>query len=565
MIHLLFSAVVALAPTDAAGPALVDPKTLDGDVAVRAIRDEMKRTLDRLRLENSDAPFLVTYTLNDQASYVCNATFGAVTGQSASDRRSIGVEVRVGDYSMDDTNFAGGFGGSSARIGVPKDDDYAAIRHRLWLATDQSYKGAVEQMAAKKAWLKSNTVTDHPGDLSKVDPVVHVEAARTLVSDEGAKENAAKIARHLSGLFKDAPKIQSSSVSVVGVAGNETVISSEGFLTRKGDTFARVVVTASTQAEDGMPLGDFCAFYAPSADQLPALDAMEKDVRAMIDRLTALVTAPRADEYIGPVLFEGEAAGFTMLELIVDRLTNPHEPLGAKNSGSPFKNRLKKRVAPPFLTMRDDPTVTEYDGIPLLGSFAIDDDGVAAKPISLIEEGRLKNWFMSRIPTRAIKETNGHSRGGVGGPGCVFVESSNMLAKDKLRAELLRIAKEQELPYAIRVASMARSDVSVSGRAASGAFSNGTIRFSPAIAAYRVYLDGHEEPIRGGDWQGVTLRTLRDIYVTGDRPHVLNTLRGAGFVSIACPDLLIEEIEMKKPAEQEVKRPYLEHPYFTKN
>lgn len=544
---------------------LVDAKSVDSDPAIRAMKDEMARSLERLRLDNSDPPFLLNYVLNDQHSWFASATFGAITGASGRESRGIGIEVRVGDYTMDNTNFAGGFGfgDNESRISVPKDDSYEVVRQRLWLATDQSYKGAVEQLAAKKAWLKSNTVTDHPGDLSKVEPLVRLEESRKLEVDADLESHGKQVAKRLSGLFREAPAIQFSSASFVVVAANETRLSSEGSFTRKGESWARVTVTASTQANDGMPLGDLCVFYARSHRDLPSLDAMEAEVKQMIARLSAQVDAPRADEYIGPVLLEGEAAAFAMMELIVDRLASPHEPLGAKNAGSPFKNRLKKRVAPPFLSLIDDPTLDAFEGQPFLASFAVDDDGVLAQPVELIEEGRLKSWYMSRIPTRAIKESNGHSRGGIGAPGCIVVKSSNTMDRARLRAELLRIAQEQELPYAIRVETLARGDVSVSGRAAAGGFSNGTVRLSPPIAAYRVYPDGREEPIRGGEWQGVTLRSLRDIFVTGDRAHVVNALRGGGMTSIACPDLLIEEIEMKKPAEQEVKRPYLEHPYFT--
>lgn len=556
------SCLTAFAFAGESGPAA--PESPESDPTIKAMKDEMARSLERLRLESSDPPFLVNYALTEQQSWFASATFGAITGASGRDARGIGIEVRVGDYTMDNTNFAGGFGfgGSESRIGVPKDDSYEVVRQRLWLATDQCYKGAVEQMAAKKAWLKSNTVTDHPGDLSKVEPLVRFEEKHTLQVDADLTSHGKEIAKKLSALFREAPAIQSSSATFVVVASNETRLSSEGSFTRKGESWARVTVTASTQATDGMPLGDLCAFYARGHRDLPSLDEMEAEVKRMISRLSAQVSAPRADEYIGPVLLEGEAAAFAMMELIVDRLASPHEPLGAKNAGSPFKNRLKKRVAPPFLSLIDDPTLEEFEGRPFLASFTVDDDGVLARPVELIEEGRLKNWYMSRIPTRAIRDTNGHSRGGVGAPGCVIVRSSNAMTREQLRAELLRIAKEQELPYAIRVETLARGDVSVSGRAAAGGFSSGTVRLSPPIAAYRVYPDGREEPIRGGEWQGVTLRTLRDIFVTGDRAHVVNALRGAGMTSIACPDLLIEEIEMKKPAEQEVKRPYLEHPFF---
>jgi TldD protein len=558
---ILITLTCLITPQEAT-PAIVDRATVEAEPAVRAMRDELARSVARLRLDNAEPPFIVAYTLGDSGNWSCSASFGALSSEGGDDSsRSMGVEVRVGDYSLDNTNFVGGFGfgGSRGRIGLPDDDDYDATRHRIWLATDQLYKGAVEQIAAKRAWLKTNSVPDRPDDLSRVEPTLHLEAVRELKVD---KEAGRETVKRLSALFRQAPRIESSSASIVVVAINETLLSSEGSLTRTGTAWTRVTVTAQAQAEDGMPLGDLCVFYAASQDELPAIEAMEAEVRTMIARLEARVSAPRAEEYIGPILLEGEAAAFAMLELFVDRVSNPHEPLGARNAGTAFKNRLKKRVAPPFLDIVDDPTQRAYEGVPLLGAYAVDDDGVKPQVVELIDEGRLKSWYMSRIPTREIKETNGHSRGGVGGPGCVFVKSRETKTRDELRAELIRIAVEQELPYAIRVESLARSDVGVSGPRAAGGFTGGNIRLSPPIAAYRVYPDGREEPIRGGEWQGVTLRTLRDIFLTSDRPHVLNTLRGGNFVSIVCPDLLVEEIEMKKPADQESKRPYLPHPFF---
>jgi len=87
---------------------------------------------------------------------------------------------------------------------------------------------------------------------------------------------------------------------------------------------------------------------------------------------------------------------------------------------------------------------------------------------------------------------------------------------------------------------------------------------SPIRAYWVSVADGHEEPMRGGEFQAISLRTLRDIMVTGDTQHVLNTLRRGHPVSIVAPSLLIEEMEMKKPAEEQSKAPYLRHPYFDK-
>lgn len=532
----------------------------DEAVVLKALKDEMARSIDRLQMENVERPFYVSYVLDESDVFSCSSAFGALQGAGRNPSRSCSIDVRVGSFDLDNTNFARG-GGGAAGVSLPEDDDYGAIRQNLWLVTDRRYKDAVEELAAKKAWLQTNVVTDRPADWTVVPPVEHLEPKRTLTVDEAKMK---ELTRALSARFTGAAKIQSSSVSLRAAAENRTLLSTEGFHTRTGETWFRLSVTAGTQADDGMPIGDVRVFYGRTAADFPPEAELVAAVDAMIEKLTARTSAPRAEEYIGPVLFEGDAACQVLSELLVQRLSDAHEPLGSRDAGSPFKNRLKKRIAPPFLTVVDDPSQRSFEGTPLLGAFEVDHDGVKTRPVTLVEEGRLKEWYMSRIPTRAIKETNGHSRGGSGGAGCVFARSTNGKSRDELRKELVRIAVEQELPYAIRVESLARPDVTSWGPRASGWYSDGQVDLSAPVAAYRVYPDGHEEPIRGAQWQGVTLRTLRDIFLTSDRMNVMNTVGGGAFVSIVCPDLLVEELEIKKPAPQEAKLPYLAHPSFAK-
>lgn len=546
-----------------AGAVLPRAWAADDDAAIKAMGAEMARTTQRLQMDGIAPPYFVQYVLDDDENWTCQASFGALMSEGSGGSATVGADIRVGDYDLDNTNFVRGrsLTGGIGRVTAPADLDPDALQHRLWLATDQMYKRAIEDLAAKKAWLQSNNVPDRPVDLIPAGtPMVLLEERLSLDVDRDSLQD---LARQLSARFRDAPAIQDSDVYIQAEVSHRTLMNNEGTLVRSASRSIRLAVVASTQAVDGMPIGDAITHYGRTAADLPDAATLTAEVDRLIERLSSRVTAERAEEYIGPVLFEGDAACLVMMELLAERLSYPDEPVGASGAGTPFKNRLKKRVTPPFLHVLDDPTIRTFAGAPLLGAYAVDDDGVAAEAVHLVEEGRLKNWYMSRIPTRAITDSNGHSRGGKGGPACLFVRSENTLAPDALRAELLRVAREQELPYAIRVAAIARADVGVSGARAGGGFSNGNIDLSPPISAWRVYLDGHEEPIRGGDWQGVTLRSLRDIYVTGEDSHVFNGRRRGALLSIVCPSLLIEEIEIKKPEDQERRRPYLDHPHFS--
>jgi TldD protein len=546
------------------------------DVVVRALSDEMARSMARLRLESFEPPYRIAYVVPETESFTVDASFGAILRTREGHHRGLSADVRVGDYSLDNSNFSGGlgsfftFGGGGGFFpggnSLPEKDDYAAIRHRVWLATDAAYKSALETLARKKAWLESNTVTDRPDDLSPSGPPVDRLEPRAALAVN--RERWETVARELSAIFRKYPDVQESRVEFEASARNRLLVTSEGSRTRRGETLWRLDVSASTQAEDGMALGDAISFRGRAEGDLPPLEGMRAQVEDLARGLSARVRARKAEEYIGPVLFEGEAAGEFLLQLLIDRLANPVEPLGSRGGGgTPFKNRLHKRVLPAFLTVVDDPLVASWKGAPLLGAFAIDDDGVPAQKVVLVEEGRLLSWYMSRVPTREIKETNGHSRGGAGDAGCVFVTSANTVPAAKLREELIRNARDQELTHAVRVEAIGRTDLRVRGARAGMARPGGGSETSlgAPVRAYWVSVeDGSEEPMRGGEFQAVSLRTLRDILVTDDRPVVLNTTRRGHPVSIVTPSLLVEEMEIKKPADEQIKTPYLKHPSFDK-
>ena len=84
------------------------------------------------------------------------------------------------------------------------------------------------------------------------------------------------------------------------------------------------------------------------------------------------------------------------------------------------------------------------------------------------------------------------------------------------------------------------------------------------LFVYRVYVaDGHEEPVRGGVIEGLTLRSLRNILAIGDDPVVYTYMQNPaeGFAgtalgsfgsaqggipsTIVAPSLLLDDVEVR--------------------
>ena len=235
------------------------------DLIFRVLRDEMKRSMERLKLEKSGPPYYLEYAATEVESFQVSGSFGAVTGRSGGKSRYCAIDLRVGDYGLDNTNFAGFGSGGSASLTV--DDDYDALRFELWRATDREYKSSIEELEKKKAFLQQNTVQDRPDDLSKEDPVVLIQDAAKLVVDQ---ERWASACKTVSAVFREFPKLQKSAVNFFARSETRWFLNNEGFKHRVGEVNVGFYMAAMIQADDGMKLSDAELFAGNADKDLPS-------------------------------------------------------------------------------------------------------------------------------------------------------------------------------------------------------------------------------------------------------------------------------------------------------
>ena len=152
------------------------------DQVMRAMGDELERSITQLKLNDLDKPYFIQYTVYEDEDYTASATFGALSRSTLAHQRLVHAQVRVGDYTYDNTGFAGGRGGNAANGVLAQasvEDDYNALRHDLWLATDSAYKSAVETIAQKRAYTQGRTQQDDPlPDFSKEKATTSISPCR---------------------------------------------------------------------------------------------------------------------------------------------------------------------------------------------------------------------------------------------------------------------------------------------------------------------------------------------------------------------------------------------------
>ena len=550
------------------------------DVLMRAMKDELARTMSQIQLQKLDKPYFVAYRMDDIDQRQVSATLGSMTQVQPARVRFIGVEVRVGDYAVDNSNyisartFAGGMPGmlSSVRQ-APLDDNYQQIRRAFWLATDVQYKKALEDLSAKRAALTTHSHNGSVADFTKEPPLTKFQAAET---PNAGKQQMEKLARDISVLFKSTPQIYNSSVEIQYRDYYTRYINSDGSRFTRSQPVLKLTISADTQADDGTPISDSIELFGHGLTDLPSEEDLLARTRAMRDRILKLRSAASLERYNGPVLFEGEAAPEIFSDQFATGLMAVRSPMSddsrfemffeqmmSQLGGSSFADKIGGRVLPEFLSVSDNPLVGEYHGAVLLGGSSIDDDAVSTRETKLVDHGILKTLLATRVPTKAVSSSTGSRRGWGPAPSNLFVTAEKPVANADLRKELLRRAKERGLDYGIVVRHVGGGGSSTSlirtaARMAQGGGDQGT----SLAEVYKVYGDGREELVQGLEISDMNPVQFKDIVAVGDSSSVhteefiprvgamfsmgMSAFSDVPIVSCVAPSMLFEELSLVK-------------------
>jgi len=507
-----------------------------GDMLLEALLTELNRSKAQLKMDQVAAPYYIEYRVNDVDEYQAEAAFGAVRESQRVRYRVLRVVVRIGDYKQD-SYYNQGMGETNI---LPLDNDPIALRHQIWLATDEAYKAAGQALTEKQAALKQFTAETNPvDDFAKAPVVAAVEPTVTLQIDDAAWK---KTLEDVTGLYRQYPDVQSVSASARFSAVNEYLVNSEGTVTRSGKKTYNITFNSSAQAADGMRLTRNPFWMVAKAEELPTREALLADARKTLDTLVALRQAPIVEEeYRGPVLFAPDAANDIVASLVGTNVLGRKPQLGRPNrTVGAFATSFKTRVLPNFLTVVDDPTLRDFQGKSLVGTYEVDDDGVKAQPVTLVDNGTLINYLVGRQPIRDFPSSNGHGRAGAGtypapNLGVLLLKSKEAQSPEELKKRVIQMITDQGKPYGYRVETLGPGN-------------------SPRLL-YRVYPDGHEELVRGAVFSELDVRALRsDLIAVGNDPQVSNRTGGIA-TTVISPSLLFDELEVKRADTSKDKLP----------
>jgi len=507
------------------------------DVVLRALRAEMERSKAKLKLENVQAPYFIEYRVTDHDEFEAGAVFGALRSQQRLRGRLLRVVVRVGDYKQD--SFYGT--GEGVVDLIPLDDDEYAIRHRVWLATDRAYKAAGEAFSAKQAALKQLKVDEAVDDFAKASPVEVIEPVVRLSSEDFTPW--LNLLEEASGKYRTDAQLESWEATLHFAADNRYLVNSEGTVARTGQAYYALFLSGSTQASDGMLLQRSHSDVGKNLKELPGREEFLGTADKILGTLKRLREAPVVDEeYRGPVLFSNDAAATVVSELVEPNVLGKKPRLGenARTTGQ-WSSSYKSRVLPDFISVLDDPTISSISGKPLFGDYSLDDEGVKAERVALVEKGQLKSYLVGREPIRDFPVSNGHGRGGANTapqphPGNLILQSSDPQPEAELKTKLVEMCKQRDLPYGLYAETMGG-------------------KLAPRLL-YRIWVkEGREELVRGAVFGDLDVRSLRsDLIAAGNALDVEQRFEPVAY-SVASPALLFDELQVKRSQSSKQKLP----------
>lgn len=521
-----------------------------------AVRAELARAAG-LRLQDAPPPYFVGYDLLEGRVSECLAENGATLRSNAARHREIRTEVRSGDRHEDSSNVAV-FGGPSpvdVRL-LPIEDHALSLRRELWLATDRAYKGSIEALSQKKSFRRGQPARSWD-DFARVEPL------RLPFAPGGTPEAEAGLcglAERLSAVIGGAA--ESGTVVARDWQGQRYTATTEGTDAWRPTAYAVLRMEATTTLTDGSKVEDARSWVASSWAGMPPEAELHAAAEAMASWLAGQERAVAEADYLGPVIFEGQAAVELFSQLLASEVTGSPPPEtdpdeGDFSLGGPPAARIGRRLLPEGWRVTDDTALRPGAA----AAYVADHEGVRPRRVELVVDGVVKDLLMSRMPTRDRAASTGHGRSIAGArrvavPAVVQVAAPRLVSAARLRRRAMQLAADTGRDHVLVVRQLTPPalfddlDILITGEGPGAGLGD-------PYEILRVYADGRETPLRPMRFVGVDRRLLRDIVLASAGAGFVETLDGApgpdryqvgptGGLPQAwdVPDVLVAEVEL---------------------
>ena len=530
---------------------------------LRLMSAELNRGYKTFKKLNPPVYYL-SYTYKDTTTHMIEVQQG---GAYSSSRRDtvLAAFARAGSPKMDNTRPLKGQDNYDRKFvqlveGVnPWDSDPAPFRLALWRATQDIAETAQQEFSRVQTNSRTSAVRQDDSDDFVLPPV-----SRYCREQEEIKFDTEEIKRWLvkaSELTRGKAFVQNGEFSFNAEQGYRYFADSVGTQLKTPVLFARLSYTIVNQLPDGSRLQRDNFYDVVRPEQLPTEEQFLADVQKSLDELQQISSSPEADPVTVPTILKNRAMAVFVHEVLGHRMEGHRQKLDS--FGKTFTSKIGQAVTAPFVSIVDDATLAVFNNQPLRGFYEYDDEGVKSRPVTLVENGVLREFLMSGSPIENFPQSNGHGRGELGKLPVARMGNTRLIASKtvpyaQLEEQLLQEIRTQNKPYGYIIEDLSGGFTMIGTNAPQ------VFKLSPRLV-YRIYPDGRKEAVHGADIVGTPLVSFGQILAAADDDAVFNGDCGAesGWVPVSAisPSVLLKSLEIEKTAKSERKPPILPAPY----
>lgn len=524
---------------------------------------ELKREFKALKKQKPPI-YYMSYTYLDTQDIYLSVTDGGVTNQRNEGSSLLDVQVRVGSPELDNTRerIEGNTDFSSVNWTIPRvSGDGKAFTSEVWRATQQAVKQAQQNYGRVQAEVQTAARrTDDSPDFA-LPP--RSSFCRTQKAPSVNMDHVERLLVNASRLVQESSVVLGAEFSFNWQVGHRYFVDSQGTLLKTPVKFIRLSYSLYGKMADGLNISRDYAYDVADGSELPSEEELARDVKRSLAELEDLSHAPLAEPLTVPAILKNRAMGVFVHEVLGHRVEGHRQKV--ESFGKTFTSKVGQQITAPFISIVDDATLPSFKGIPLRGFYEYDDEGVKARPVTLVENGVLKEFLMSSSPIKDFPASNGHGRRALGKRAVARMGNTRVMASETVSYETLEKMLVEEInrqgkPYGLIVEDL------------SGGFTMTdtglpqVFKLEPKLV-YRVYPDGKKEIIRGADLVGTPLVSFAQILAASEDYAVFNGSCGAesGWVPVSAvaPSVLFKTLEFEHTAKSAVKPPVLPPPAAT--
>ncbi|MDR1941363.1 MAG: hypothetical protein LBQ47_03470 [Endomicrobium sp.] len=513
------------------------------EMIFKAMEDEMKRSMSELKMDNMPRPYFITYKIHALKYFGFDAQSGSLIETRENENLTTQVLLRVGTQKEDNSFFDSNIYSSSAR--QAPSFSYDGLRARLWQLTDRVYKDSLSLLAKKQAYKKNKNIDNNYKDFSPAEPAVYIEDFTPQIIDKDYWENLAK---ELSAQG-DIKEIDNFEAAVNIEFRPIYFITSEGAKYTKDYYHIVINLIAKARTKNGFELEESKRFTYADFKDIPTKEELIKQARDFALQTAALTKAEKVKPFIGPVLLESAAAATLFNNQFFPNISRPKPVLSERYDPTQGEFSLKKglKIMPAGFDVIDDPLTTVFDGVKLIGSYRVDDEGTAAQKLDLITNGKLTTLPATRSLFEGQKATNGHAMARRSGDDFaqayvknLFFKPRSPIAAAEFKNKFLEYCRQEGLDYCYIIRGSVDEDF---------------------FSAYKINAKtGEETPVYGATIKDLGARTLRDIKYAADDAKVYNITNSISGISIITPSVILSEVEIKPTQKLPARKPLVPKP-----